>query len=558
MRRFYVLALGLAGSMALVGSAEAQLKTTPYVTGLSAPVAIIQDPAFPDTQYVIQQRGLIRTVQNGVIIGDAMSLVGIASTSGSERGLLGMAFHPNYPTVPFVYLNYTAQPTSGNHPTRIVRYTRNSLNPRTFDLASATQIIQIAQDFSNHNGGTLRFGPDGYLYIGMGDGGSANDPNNRAQSATSLLGKMLRLDINSDAFPADNTRFYAIPPGQPFTVAGGTLAQEVWSFGIRNPWKWSFDNPALLGTGAMLMGDVGQDAWEEVNYEPAGQGGRNYGWRVREGLVATSLTGQLNTNYVNPIWVYSHSVGISITGGYVYRGTRLGDGFGRYFFADYAFNRIWSFPISLNGSGEALPVSSGDVIEHSADLNLSGFGGISSIDVNSNGELFVVDYGGAAANLGRVFRIEPENRYEMMSYNLLQASDAAGQIRGLLSADTHFVRFEPDYAADTVLGDGGVVRAVFQARDVTSGTFTVRVRARTNQPTNQPALIGVRNRTTNRIDWVLSSTVGSTYTNLTTTALSAATYRSAGGEVEVYASFPIGTISFDPFETRVDQIQVNP
>jgi glucose/arabinose dehydrogenase len=257
-------------------------------------------------------------------------------------------------------------------------------------------IIRINQPFSNHNGGTMRFGPDGHLYIGMGDGGSGNDPQNNAQNPNSLLGKMLRIDVHGDDFPNDPLKNYAIPIDNPFLDGIPISASpEIWAFGLRNPWKFSFD-PV---TGAMLIADVGQSAREEVNYEPMGAGGRNYGWRMREGFISTGLGGQAYGPLTDPIWDYPRAQGRSITGGYVYRGNALPSFYqGRYFVGDFMDGKMWSLELILDANGEA---SVGTVLNHNAELGAMGM--ISSIDVDFMGELYVLDYSG-----GRILKIVPE------------------------------------------------------------------------------------------------------------------------------------------------------
>ena len=247
------------------------------------------------------------------------------------------------------------------------------------------------QPFANHNGGHLAFGPDGYLYIGLGDGGNGNDPQHRAQDPASLLGKFLRIDVNvSESDPAG----YRVPADNPFVNGVPVAARpEIWSFGLRNPWRFSFDDPALGGTGAMVIGDVGQNSWEEIDYEPRARGGRNYGWRNREG--AHPNVQSLPTAYqplIDPIHEYGRSLGGSVTGGYVYRGRALGARFrGRYFLADYVSGRVWSLALAINGStGEA---TASDVQDHTTDLGGPGvLGNISSFATDANGELYVVSH----------------------------------------------------------------------------------------------------------------------------------------------------------------------
>jgi glucose/arabinose dehydrogenase len=256
----------------------------------------------------------------------------------------------------------------------------------------------IAQPFANHNGGHLAFGPDGYLYIGLGDGGSGDDPDHRAQNPLEFLGKMLRIDVGvPDAHPSG----YQVPPGNPF-IGGVPVAArpEIWAFGLRNPWRYNFDDPAHGGTGALVIADVGQNRFEEIDYEPANRGGRNYGWRNREGLhdnVTSRPPAYLPL--VDPIHEYDHAVGQSITGGFVYRGTALPANYrGRYFFADYVQGRVWSLALTIDGGGEA---HASDLAEHTAELRASvAFGSVSSFGVDAAGELYIVSY-----TLGRVFKI---------------------------------------------------------------------------------------------------------------------------------------------------------
>jgi len=357
-----------------------------YVSGFSLPLAMIQDPQNPRVQFVVQQRGLIRVVLDGVVQGtNFLNLAGIVNLDDNEGGLLGLAFPPN-PNDDRFYVYYTDQhqPEGDTH---LVRYERMQGNPLVGDPNSAEELLFVDQPFSNHNGGNMAFGMDGYLYIGMGDGGSAGDPGNRAQTATTLLGKMLRIDVS----PAKG---FAIPADNPFVDDDPIDAlEEIWAFGTRNPWRWSFDNWNLGGTGAMLMADVGQNAIEEVNHEPAGTGGRNYGWRRFEGnnlfSPGTPLAYEPHTP---PIHTYTHAVGSSITGGYVYRGCALGSAFyGRYFFADFISRRVWSGEISLGEGAPALI----NVVEHTDDLGGSNtIGNISSFGEDAEGELYLVSFNG--------------------------------------------------------------------------------------------------------------------------------------------------------------------
>lgn len=298
-----------------------------FASGFSSPVAIVN--AGDSRLFVVQRAGAIRILNaNGTI--NATNFLNLSSiiSSGGERGLLGLAFHPNYATNGYFYVNYT-QATTGA--TVIARYSVSTTNPDVADASSALVLLTIAQPFSNHNGGSLAFGPDGYLYIGMGDGGSANDPNNSGQNINTLLGKMLRIDVNSGT-P------YGIPSTNPYAGAIPG-SDEIWAVGMRNPWKFSFDSQ----TGDLWIADVGQNAIEEINKAPSTAAGLNYGWRCYEGNSPFNTTGcSLITNYTFPVTDYTHTAsgGCSITGGYVYRGATYPNLQGKYVFSDYCNNKI--------------------------------------------------------------------------------------------------------------------------------------------------------------------------------------------------------------------------
>ena len=347
--------------LGLAATASAQLRLVPFVSGLSAPLEFVQDPSSPAVQYVVQQGGVIRVVQSGVLLPTPFLDVSSFITSGGERGLLGLAFPPDYAASGRFFVNFT----NLNGDTVVARFQRSAANamvadPTTrFDLRWGGTQRFISQPFPNHNGGHLVFGPDGYLYVALGDGGSGDDPYNNSQSPSTLLGKLLRIDVSvADTDPNG----YQVPGDNPFV--GGLpvpALPEIWAFGVRNPWKFSFDDPAHGGSGAMLIGDVGQGSYEEVDYQPPGVGGRNYGWHVREGAHAHIASAPAYTPLIDPVTEYDHSVGSSITGGFVYRGVALGATYrGRYFFADFVAGRIFStslFPIGGGEAGATPPIS---------------------------------------------------------------------------------------------------------------------------------------------------------------------------------------------------------
>ncbi len=385
-----LLSTGLLVTL-LASPSFAQLHAVRYASGFTAPVLMVAVPGQTNTFLVVQQDGHIRVIQNGTVLStDFLNLAGqIAYAAGSEQGLLGLALAPDYASSGRLWVNFTN--TAGN--TVVARFLRSTSNPLTADVSTRHDLVWpgpqafITQPFANHNGGNLVFGPDGFLYIGMGDGGSGDDPDNHAQDPMSLLGKMLRIDVN---VPLGDAKGYVVPATNPFVGMSGYLS-EIWDVGMRNPWRWSFDNPAHGGTGALVIGDVGQNNWEEVDYEPAGHGGRNYGWRIREGAHnnVTSLPPAF-TPLVDPIWEYSHADGNVITGGYVYRGTALGAVFaGRYFFADFGFGRVWSVALTINNSTHEATASG--LVEHTADLGPAAQF-VSSFAEDAAGELYTVNY----------------------------------------------------------------------------------------------------------------------------------------------------------------------
>jgi len=380
--------------------AVAQVRTQLVVSGLSNPVAYVMDPLDHSTFYVVEQRGTIRTVRNNELLPAFFLDIRSAISSGGERGLLGLAFAPDHAASRRLYVNFT----NPDGDTVVARYTRTAsgsvdANSR-FDLMWPGGRRYIEQPFSNHNGGHLAFGPDTYLYIGLGDGGSGGDPMNNAQNPNTLLGKMLRIDVN---VPDTDSRGYRIPEDNPFVDRQPIAALgEIWAFGLRNPWRYSFDDWTHGGTAALVIADVGQNAREEVNWEPAGAGGRNYGWRLREGRAAyDARTPAAFQPLSEPIHDYPRSDGMSITGGFVYRGAALDPMFnGRYFFADYVAGRIFTIGLALDERQEARAV---DLLELTDMLGgTSELGLISSFGVDADAELYVVSY-----SRGRILKIVP-------------------------------------------------------------------------------------------------------------------------------------------------------
>ncbi len=366
--------------------------------GLVDPVFVTHAPGDFGRVFIIEQPGRIRILdisQNPpVLVGTPfLDIVSRVNSVASERGLLGLAFHPNYSANGFFYVDYTD--VSGN--TNISRFQVSAGNPDLADSASEVNLFTIAQPQSNHNGGWLSFSPvDGFLYIGTGDGGNFNDvgtghtanTGNSQDITNNLLGKMLRIDV--DTKNSSNGK-YGIPASNPFV--GVTGDDEIWAYGLRNPWRNAFDRD----TGDLIIADVGQNAWEEINFQLASStGGENWGWRCREGahdFASATTLGCDTATLLDPIHEYSHGVGCSITGGEVYRGCGIADLGGTYFFADFCSASIWSFQV-VGGVVTGFQ-------DRTAELASTGsvIGLISSFGLDAFGEIYICDIG------GEVFRI---------------------------------------------------------------------------------------------------------------------------------------------------------
>lgn len=334
-----------------------------FASGFTDPVGI-EHPANDSRLFIVEQNGLIRILNtNGTVNTNPFTNLSTIISTGGERGLLGLAFHPNYATNGFFFVNYTN--LAGN--TVVARYSVSASNPNIAS-GSGTILMTITQPFSNHNGGCLRFGPDGYLYIGMGDGGSGGDPGNRAQNKLENLGKMLRIDVDN---PSGGLN-YGIPPTNPYVGIAGN--DEIWAIGLRNPWKFSFNRL----NGDLWIADVGQNVIEEINKVVAPlPTGLNFGWKCYEGNAVYNTTGCAAIGTMTmPFAQYTHAAtgGCSITGGYVYTGTLYPNLIGKYIFADYCNNKI------------------GVVDSSGAITYTTAFSGtnITSFGEDLNGEIYVV------------------------------------------------------------------------------------------------------------------------------------------------------------------------
>ncbi|MCI0538717.1 MAG: PQQ-dependent sugar dehydrogenase, partial [Verrucomicrobiales bacterium] len=352
-------------------------------SGFSRPIFVTAPPGDTARLFVVEQHsGRIRILNLASLETEADAFLTVTGlTRGNEQGLLGLAFHPNYPVNGLFYVNYT---TTGGGPaghTEIVRF-KVSGDPKTSniaDVASKTVLLSFNQPEENHNGGWLGFGLDGFLYISTGDGGGANDRHGTigsGQDRNTLLGKILRIDV-------DNGSPYGIPEGNPFK-GDPTKKEEIWAFELRNPWRCAIDRT----TGDLWIGDVGQNAREEIDFIPSGMGGLNFGWRPREGLIQTPAypNEQPVSTATGPVHDYGRSLGISVTGGYTYRGQAIPSLRGSYIFADYGTARFWTF--SYDGGSKT------DFLERTAELNSGSpkpIGNVSSFGEDANGELYICD-----------------------------------------------------------------------------------------------------------------------------------------------------------------------
>ncbi len=362
--KFFTLAFWLTATAVF---AQPKLQITDFATGFSKPLDIAH--AGDSRLFIVEQNGKIWVLDSlgARLPGPFLDIDPRVNSTANERGLLGLAFHPNYKLNGFFYVYYTDN--SGH--TQVSRFLRDSTDANKADPNSELKMLFQTQPFNNHNGGCMKFGYDDYLYIGLGDGGSGGDPQGNGQKKNTFLGKILRIDVDK-ALP------YSVPADNPF-VSDPAYFPEIWATGLRNPWRFSFDKL----TGDLWIGDVGQNAREEIDFAPAGVGGQNFGWRCYEGTPTYNTSGCLAaSNYEKPVFEYANpSIGCSVTGGFVYRGSKYPEIFGLYIFADYCSGRIWQVKRNADGT------FAGKQLENWADGEFSTFG------EDRDGELYVAMHG---------------------------------------------------------------------------------------------------------------------------------------------------------------------
>ncbi len=380
LTRLLIALVVLASS--LVAPVSAQDETAgfdiglePVAEGLTQPLAVVDAGDGSGRLFVVEKPGTIRIVQDGAVLPEPfLDITDRVGDGGFEQGLLGLAFAPNYADSGLFYVDYTDE--GGN--TMVSRFAVSE-DPNVADPASEQAILRQEQPYPNHNGGQLAFGPDNYLYIGLGDGGSGGDPQGNGQSLDTWLGKILRIEVDPQYVPEGQT--YAIPEDNPFIDQEGALP-EIWAYGLRNPWRFSFDRE----TGDLWIADVGQNEIEEIDIAPVGEGGLNFGWNVTEGTQCYLEDGCDTAPFTLPVMEYTHDFGCSVTGGFVYRGEDMPDLQGAYLFGDFCTGTIWS---GTSSDGETWTMS--DPVD--TGLGLSAFG------EDSDGNLYVTDLNGGGVYL---------------------------------------------------------------------------------------------------------------------------------------------------------------
>lgn len=378
-------------------TSQGALRVQRVVGGLTKPLFVTQAPGDDDRLFIVEQHsGRILIFKNSTAAILAAPFLQVSPiNTGGEQGLLGLAFHPNYAANGLFYVNYTTGNGAGR--TEIASFTSSTGtgNADTAVVSSKKVLLTFTQPEANHNGGWMGFGKDGYLYIASGDGGGGNDVHGsigNGQNRANLLGKILRIEVG----PGIAT--YNSPAGNPFKGNTSNFREEIWAFGLRNPWRCSIDRVS----GDLWIGDVGQGAREEIDLNPSGQGGLNFGWRPREGKIQTPAypNEQPVTPATDPIYDYARSLGVSVTGGYRYRGTQVPELEGKYIFADFGSSRFWTL----------LPTNPPVIDEVTTQVNPSTpsprpISGVSSFGEDNAGELYICDYAGGTANMGEIYKI---------------------------------------------------------------------------------------------------------------------------------------------------------
>ncbi|TNE66018.1 MAG: hypothetical protein EP344_02670 [Bacteroidetes bacterium] len=446
-------------------SAQPKIELVPFATTLNYPVDIAN--CGDSRLFIVEQNGYIRILDSlgNEPLTPFLNIDDRVRSTGNEQGLLGLAFAPDYAQSGIFYVYYTREPDGD---TRVSRFSVDPDNPDIADPNSEEILLIQDQPYNNHNGGCIKFGPDGYLYIALGDGGSGGDPQNYGQTKNTLLGKILRIDVNSTSPGLP----YGIPADNPF-VNDPSYRPEIWSLGLRNPWRFSFD-PV---TGDMWIGDVGQVTREEIDFEPAGMGGRNYGWRCYEGTFPFNTSGcGPASSYTGPIYDYdNNSVGCSVTGGMIYRGSKYSDLYGVYLFTDYCSGRWWATRQMPDGTFDTKEIA-----------NLANYQ-FASLGVDRDGELYV-----AATNSGTIYRIE-ERCSSFQVSGVVTNATCNGSKDGAIDLDltggqTPYSISWPDGSSDTLLNNLDPGAYIVEVQDAQGCIRTETFQVVSSAPVAAPAL----------------------------------------------------------------------
>ncbi len=415
--------------------AQPDIVFTSWQTGFSSPVDIANPGDGTDRLFIVERGGLIKIIENDVVLATPFIDLDDRVTSGGERGLLGLAFHPDYENNGYFYVNYTDNQSD----TRISRFEVDAMDANIGDPDSEVILLEIDQPFNNHNAGDLEFSPiDGYLYIPLGDGGSGGDPGDRSQDGQCLLGKMLRIDVDGGGGPASSSQTtgnciftssanYTVPMDNPFR-SDPNILNEIWSLGLRNPWRFSFDR----SSGEIWIADVGQGDYEEVDFESSNDGGKNYGWRCYEGDHEYNTSGcDGPEEYTDPAFEYDHLDGWSITGGYIYRGTVFTNMIGYYIMADYGSDKVWALFRENDGTIT------------STDFDNTGANSISTFGEDEDGELYAASLGGT------IYQVEDNSPLpvELTSFTGT-FQEGANHLKWVTATESNFDQFDIERSTD--------------------------------------------------------------------------------------------------------------
>jgi len=539
MRSCLAAGLGVVVVASLSVSAAGQLpplRLEQYASGFNRPVGFVQHPTDPSLQFILEQStGRIRIIQNGVVLGGEFLNIGTKIATGGSQGLLGLAFPPDYDASGAFYVYYTDLLNDSV----VARYHRDANDPLLADPDSEEILMSHNRPTRIHYAGHMEFGPDGMLYLTTGDGGLEDV--NSAQDPDSMLGKMLRLDVSTPtgyAIPADNP----FVDGDPIDALG-----EIWSFGLRNPWTFTFDRPELGGTGGIFIADVGALRREELNYEPPNAAGRNYGWRNREGTLShNNSEPPAYEPLIDPLHDYQHPAGqAAIIGGYRYRGTALGSAYrGRYFFADINQRRVWTAGIDILGNGEAVMT---DLVEHTAELGT--YGSSPAFGMDADGELYLLSFN------GRIYRIVTDATTDVVDVEIATGNILAGDLSSILASDNSYLQTRSGFGQTFIDLHNMNLLVTAQTNVSSPSMIDLAIESRISHPSGS-ARVRLRNWSTGQFVQVSQYPINQTEATVVVADIPAANYIDGTGTIEASIQHlvfvPIFAFRFDSFFDLID------